>query len=331
MSALPKADNRPWIELPDGRAHQIETGCTIGRLGSCDLILHNEGVSREHAKIGRQGKLGYAISDMGSKNGTFVNGVRIGGVVSLCDRDMIEVGDCWLRFHAGSDEGVLETKAVSHEAQIKRRTVLIAAERSLASDGLLELIGSKPDLKVAACASDAKQVRQMHATLRPEAVLLDASFDGAGSLSLLADLISADADSRIAMLIERPDPDYIHRVLRRGALACVLKSDPTEELIRALQSVLTGSVYLSRRIAAVAVRQLAGSEEAGRRGGPIGLTDRELEIFHLVAGAKANREIAAILGMSVKTVETHKENIKVKLGVASTTELAEKAREWLAR
>jgi DNA-binding NarL/FixJ family response regulator len=101
-------------------------------------------------------------------------------------------------------------------------------------------------------------------------------------------------------------------------------------LIRALQSAAAGSVYLSRRIAAVTVKLLAGSKEGGRRDGPQVLTNRELEIFHLIGGAKANREIAASLGMSVKTVETHKENIKIKLGVANSAELSERAREWLA-
>jgi DNA-binding CsgD family transcriptional regulator len=93
--------------------------------------------------------------------------------------------------------------------------------------------------------------------------------------------------------------------------------------------VVAGSVYLSRRVAAVTVRQLAGSREAGRRAGPSGLTDRELEIFHLIAAARPNREIAQALGMSVKTVETHKENIKIKLGATSAAELAERARVWL--
>jgi DNA-binding NarL/FixJ family response regulator len=146
---------------------------------------------------------------------------------------------------------------------------------------------------------------------------------------LLTDVLVADPEARIAAVLARPDPDFIGRVLRHGALACILRSDPPEELIRALYSAVAGSVYLSRRVAAVTVRQLAGSKEAGRRDGPQGLTDRELEIFHLVGGAKANREIAAALGMSVKTVETHKENIKIKLGVGSAAELSERAKAWL--
>jgi DNA-binding NarL/FixJ family response regulator len=197
------------------------------------------------------------------------------------------------------------------------------------SDALHRLIDGRSDLAVAGHSADHRQVVQLQAKCQPDAILVDASLEGLDALTLLGDLLAADRDGRIAVLLARPDPDFIHRLLRRGALACVLKSDPPEELVRALQSAVAGSVYLSRRVAAVAVRQLAGSKEGGRREGPAGLTDRELEVFHLVGAAKANREIATLLGMSVKTVETHKENIKVKLGAASAAELADRAREWL--
>ena len=309
--------------------HPIERSCVLGRLGQCDVVLGDEGVSRRHARIARLPKHGHSIVDLGSTNGTYVNGLRITEATLLRDRDTIGLGSCRLKYRSNEAVSDLATEMAPPATGFERHRVLVAADASLLSEGLLRLIESQADLQVAGHTAESRQALQMHARLRPDVMLLDASTDGIGALSLLTDVLVADPEARIAAVLARPDPDFIGRVLRHGALACILRSDPPEELIRALYSAVAGSVYLSRRVAAVTVRQLAGSKEAGRRDGPQGLTDRELEIFHLVGGAKANREIAAALGMSVKTVETHKENIKIKLGVGSAAELSERAKAWL--
>ena len=330
MSVHSPSAEDAWLETPEGRLHRIGRACVIGRLGSCDLVLGDESVSRKHARIGLEPKGGHTVADLGSTNGTYVNGLKIAEEIPLRDRDTIGIGACLLKYRKGQAVSEMSTKTRVAAPSARQRRVLVAADASLEGDGLLRSIDGQPDLRVDGHATDARQALQMYERLRPDIVLLDASTDGVGAFSLLADLLAADPDARIAALLARPDPDYINRTLRRGALACVLKTDPAEELIRALQSAAAGSVYLSRRIAAVTVKQLAGSKEGGRRDGPQVLTDRELEIFHLIGGAKANREIAASLGMSVKTVETHKENIKIKLGAANSVELSERAREWLA-
>lgn len=329
MATPSPATQDAWLELPDGRLHRVGKGCVIGRLGDCDLVLSGEGVSRRHAKIAGVGKDSHSISDLGSTNGTFVNGLKLSAPVQLSDRDTIGLGASLLKYRTGRAVSEMPTQASPFVAAAQPKRILVAADASLVGDGLLRLIDGQPGWAVVGHAGESRQVIHLRATCQADAILLDASTDGVGSLSLLADLLAADPEVRIAALLARPDPDFISRLLRRGALACVLKSDPPEELVRALESVLAGSVYLSRRVAAVIVRQLAGTKEGGRRDGPQGLTDRELEIFHLIGGAKANREIAAALGMSVKTVETHKENIKIKLGVATAAELAGRAREWL--
>lgn len=320
-----------WLELPEGRVHPIGRGCVLGRMGSCEVVLSDEGVSRRHAQIAPAARGGHAISDLGSTNGTFVNGLRIAEPTVLRDRDVIGLGTCELKFRTHVAVAELVTQVNAPGGAPLRRSVLVAAEASLLGDGLQRLIESQPGWMVAGQSGDPRQVRQLQTRLQPDVILLDASADGVGAFSLLADLLAANAEARVAAVLARPDPDFIHRLLAHGALACVLRADPADELMRALQSACAGSVYLSRRVASVAVRQLAGSKEAGRRDGPLGLTDRELEIFHLVGGARANREIAAALGMSVKTVETHKENIKIKLGLATAAELSEQARAWVAK
>ena len=327
---LPSAEDA-WLETPEGRLHRIGRACVIGRLGSCNVVLGDESVSRKHARIRSGPKGGHTIMDLGSTNGTYVNGLKIAEATPLRDRDTIGLGSCRLKYRKEQAVSEMATEVRVAAPPAYQHRVLVATDASLEGDGLLRSIDGQPDLRVDGHATNARQALQMYGRLRPDIVLLDASTNGVGAFSLLTDLMAADPDARIVALLARPDPDYINRTLRRGALACVLKTDPAVELIRALQSAAAGSVYLSRRIAAVTVKQLAGSKEGGRRDGPQVLTNRELEIFHLIGGAKANREIAASLGMSVKTVETHKENIKIKLGVANSAELSERAREWLAR
>src|SRR5580658_420119 len=330
MPAVHASPKGAWLETPDGRMHRIERTCVIGRLGQCDMVLADEGVSRQHARVVSLPKNGHSIVDLGSTNGTYVNGLRITEPTVLRDQDTINLGSRRLKYRTSQAVSELATETEPPAAVVERRRVLVAADASLVGEGLLRLIDSQPDLHVAGHTAESRQALQLYGRLRPDVVMLDASTDGIGTLSLLTDLLAADPGARIAALLARPDPDFIGRILRHGALACILRSDPSEELIRALHSAASGSVYLSRRIASVCVRQLGFSREAGRRDGPQGLTDRELEIFHLVGGAKANREIAAALGMSVKTVETHKENIKIKLGVGSAAELSERAKSWMA-
>jgi DNA-binding NarL/FixJ family response regulator len=327
MPAKPPVAPEAWLELPDGRIHRLTGTCSIGRLAENHLALTDAGISRHHAGITPNAKGIYIVSDLGSTNGTLLNGHPIAGPAALQDRDVIGIGAALVRFRLATDAADLSTEV--RLPAPNRRKVLVVGETSLLGEGLLRWLEAHPEFAVAGQAIDAARARHLHAQLHPEAVLLDTSSDAIGSLTLIRDLIAADPESRILVLVERADPAYVLRIMRAGALGCILKGDPTDELHRALHSVAAGSVYLSRRVAAATLRQLAGSEEAGRRGGPGGLTDRELEIFHLIGGGKQNRDIAAALGMSVKTVETHKENLKVKLGLTSAADLAGRARAWV--
>jgi DNA-binding NarL/FixJ family response regulator len=328
MPAKPPVAPEAWLELSDGRIHRLSGSCSIGRLAGNQLALADAGISRHHAGIAPNQQGVYILSDLGSTNGTLLNGRPLAGPAGLRDGDQIGIGAALVRFRLATNAAGLSTEV--RRPAPARRKVLVVGETSLLGEGLLRWLEAQPEFAVAGRAADAARARQLHGQLHPDAVLIDASSDAIGYLTLIRDLLAAEPEGRILVLVERADPSHVPRILRAGALGCILKGDPGDELQRALQSVVAGSVYLSRRVAAATLRQLAGSEEAGRRGGPGGLTDRELEIFHLIGGGKQNRDIATALGMSVKTVETHKENIKVKLDVSSAADLAGRARAWVA-
>jgi DNA-binding NarL/FixJ family response regulator len=316
-----------WLELPDGRIHVLKARNSIGRSPDNDLALPYAGVSRHHATVIYDPTGAYRLADAESTNGTFLNGLRVAQPAPLRDKDVLNIGAAALRFH---QSGTSDFSTEAHIAAALKHPVLLVEDKSMLSDALSSLIESLPEFKVAAHAKSAADARRLSAQLHPEAIVIDASFEALGTLSLVRDLMAADPDSRTLVLLDRVDSDYMTRLLRSGILGCVLKDDPVEEFQRALNSTMAGNVHLSRRVAAATLKFLAGSADAGRRGGPAGLTDRELEIFHLIGAGRPNREIAIALGMSVKTVETHKENLKIKLGLSSASAVAECARGWIA-
>lgn len=327
MPIKPPIKPDAWLELPDGRIHSLTSKVTIGRSPDNDLPLPFAGVSRYHATVAYAATGPFSISDAGSTNGTFVNGLRVGQPAPLHDKDILNIGAATLRFHlAGNTDFATE----AHIPVALRHPVLLVEESSIISDALTSLIRSLPEFMVAGHAKSAAEARRLSAELHPEAVIIDGSLEALGTLSLLRDLLAADPDTRALVLLDRADSDYMARLLRSGTLGCVLKDDPADEFHRALNSTLAGNVHLSRRVAASTLRYLAGSTDAGRREGPLGLTDRELEIFHLIGAGRQNRDIAVALGMSVKTVETHKENLKIKLGLPNASAVAERARNWVA-
>ncbi|HUR56769.1 MAG TPA: FHA domain-containing protein [Opitutaceae bacterium] len=314
-----------WLESSEGRVYSLEKDCAIGRIADNHVVLPMGGVSRHHARISASRNGTFTLVDLESTNGTYLNGSRIIAPSTLNDGDVVGVGEVRFRFRLRT---AAAADATDTSPRQPARRVLVVGQASVIGDGLLRLLAAAPAIEVAARAEDAGQARQLYAQLRPELVLIDTASDAVGATSLIQDLHAIDERTPMVMLFERADSDLVERVIRAGACACVLKTDPAEELMRGLSAASEGELYLSRRLAALTLRTLARADSAGPRDGPRGLSDREREIFHLVGAGRPNREIALVLGMSVKTVETHKENMKVKLGLPSARDLAAKARAW---
>src|SRR5262249_53751804 len=113
-----------------------------------------------------------------------------------------------------------------------------------------------------------------------------------------------------------------------GALGYVVKEQAAEEILGAIRTVLGGEVYLTRGMAALLLHKFVGAPKASGRGGAEQLTDRELHVLHLLGAGLSTREIAGELKLSFKTIETHRENIKRKLGLQSATALVHYATQW---
>lgn len=208
--------------------------------------------------------------------------------------------------------------------------ILLVEESSVLSDGFLRLLETEPGLKVCERAQHGPTIRRLQAKHQPDLVIIDLAVRSSETLSLIQDLTQAAPHTHILVLTTLNDLGYVERALRAGALGYVLKTDPTAQVLEAIRTVAQGGMFLSRQIAAPALRLLTGStgERITAKQGPGSLSDREMEVFRLIGLGQPNRDIAIALGISVKTVETHRENIKLKLKLSSAAELAATAKQW---
>jgi DNA-binding NarL/FixJ family response regulator len=206
--------------------------------------------------------------------------------------------------------------------------VLLADDHAVVRAGLKALIDAQPDLDVIAEAGDGPAALRQAAEARPDVAVLDFSMPGLNGAEVAERLRRASPGTRVLALTVHEDPGYLRQVLRAGAGGYVLKRSAAEELIHAIRIVAQGGVYLDPSLAGQVVEGYVG-ESAG--GATAELSEREEEVLSRIALGLSNKEIAARLGVSVKTVETYKARSMLKLGLESRVDIIRYAmkRGWL--
>lgn len=209
--------------------------------------------------------------------------------------------------------------------------ILIADDHHIIRDGLQGLINAEPDMEVVGAASGGEEAYEQVKALRPDVVIMDVSMPGGGGALATQRIKRESPEVKVIALTAHEDKGYIGQMLQVGASGYVLKLAAAEELIKAIRVVAAGGAYLDPTVASKVVegyfRQKAAKQ--GARQGHI--TKREEEVLKLVAQGHVNKEIAAHLDISVKTVETHKSHFMEKLGLHSRAEIVRYAlsRGWL--
>lgn len=200
-----------------------------------------------------------------------------------------------------------------HNATVKLR-ILLADDHAIMRDGLVSLIDAQTDLQVVAQASDGREaIAQARATM-PDIVIIDVSMPELDGIQATRQLKNEIPTIKILALTAYDNPVYVRQLFDAGASGYILKNLAAKELIHAIHVVAEGKIYLDSTLAESAANSATGERLRGsyRRGK---LTEREQEILLLVAQGYTNKEIALRLGISVKTVETHKANIMTKLNL----------------
>jgi len=195
---------------------------------------------------------------------------------------------------------------------------LIVDDHTLVRAGLSRLLQTFADIDVVAEASTADQAIDLAAIHRPDLVLLDLSLPGRTGLDALSGILEKATTTRVVMMSMHDDPMHVREALDRGAAGFVVKDAAPLELELALRAAAAGEVFLSPRISAKMIAPMLG------RGRPVGvaaLPPRQRQILGQIGRGLSSKEIAAGLGISVKTVETHRARMMETLGCRRANEL----------
>jgi DNA-binding NarL/FixJ family response regulator len=194
--------------------------------------------------------------------------------------------------------------------------------------GLAQLINDEPDLRVLGEADTAREAFDRVTAGKPDLVLLDLSLPDKNGLELIKDIHALSPEIRILAVSMHDEALYAERVLRAGARGYIMKQEGGGNLLTAIRQVLGGQIYVSEKISAKILELFSGQRQEGA-GSPVErLSDREFEVFQLIGEGRGTREIADHLRLSVKTIEVHRANIKMKLSLKTATDLVRYAVRW---
>jgi two-component system NarL family response regulator len=197
--------------------------------------------------------------------------------------------------------------------------IVIVDDHPMVAEGIQSILESYDDVEILATLGNGQAIIDRVEALDPDVILLDLNMPGLGGLTTAEIILEKRPETRILILSMHDSPEYISSALSHGAAGYVLKDVPTDEIKRAIDAVMTGQRYLCTG----AKGSLAPYENPDREQ----LTNREQTILLQLAQGKSNKDVAQALDISVRTVETHRKNIKRKLGIASTAGLTRYALE----
>ncbi|HEY8311636.1 MAG TPA: response regulator transcription factor [Gemmatimonadaceae bacterium] len=188
-------------------------------------------------------------------------------------------------------------------------TVLVADDHAVVRAGIRHILESMPGVAVVAEGSDGPAALQLAREHRPDVIILDVSMPGGSGLGVLADLRREVEGTRILMLSMHDDAEYIAESVRAGTHGYLLKDSAATDLRTAVRAVMAGESFFSPELSRPRVAPIAQQQSP--------ITRRERQVLVRVAAGGSNKEIAADLGISHRTVETHRESIARKLGISS--------------
>ncbi|MEX0276631.1 MAG: response regulator [Ruegeria sp.] len=197
--------------------------------------------------------------------------------------------------------------------------VLIVDDHPMVAEGIESLLESFDEIDVVGTLSNGQEAVNQATRLKPDVILMDLNMPGLSGLNATEIILERLPDTRILILSMHDSPEYISTALSHGARGYVLKDVPTDEIKQAIDAVMRGEKYLCTG----ASGSLEPKEDDAREA----LTGREQTILLELAQGKSNKEVAKTLEISVRTVETHRKNIKRKLGISSTAGLTRYAME----
>jgi DNA-binding NarL/FixJ family response regulator len=202
----------------------------------------------------------------------------------------------------------------------RKAKVMIVDDHAIVRQGMAMLIDREPDMIACCQAEKIEEAVRANRTCRHDIAIVDLSLEGASGLELVRRLQFEFSDLPILVLSMHDESIYAESVLKAGARGYVMKQAATDALLNALRQVLQGELYVSDALRSQMLKKAMGRESGVS---PVStLSPSELEVLHLVGNGMGTAEIAAQLSRSIKTIESHKANIKRKLSLENSNQLA---------
>lgn len=208
--------------------------------------------------------------------------------------------------------------------------IFLVEDHGVVREGIKRLLERRPDMEVVGESEDSEQALKRIREVQPDVVMMDISMPGISGIELTRQVRQVCPATKIIALTVHEDEGYIGEMLRQGAVGYLLKRIPTEELALAVRTVADGGTYIDPRVASKVVRVIVKTDNK-ELSASVDLSEREQYVLRAIAKGHSNKEIAAMLDIGVKTVETYKARAMEKLGLKSRVDIVRTAtsRGWL--
>jgi DNA-binding NarL/FixJ family response regulator len=209
------------------------------------------------------------------------------------------------------------------------KRIAVADDHPVLREGVMQLINRQPGLACCGEAATPQATLELVESQHPDLLLLDLRLGNSDGLDLIKSLRSRFPGTLVLVFSQFEEDIYAERVLRAGAAGYLMKREASEELISAIRTALDGDLYVSRKMAVLVMRRVLSSQSPVQKTAIDRLSDRELQVFQMLGAGLRIKQIAAEIGLSSKTIETYRENLKHKLGLDCASELVAYAVQWL--
>ena len=215
--------------------------------------------------------------------------------------------------------------------KVVKKRILIVEDHPIFRQGMIQMINHEADLLVCGEAETAAMALSLIDKQKPDMALVDITIKGNNGIELIKNIKVRHPELPVLVLSMHEESLYAERSMRAGARGYVMKQEAASQVMLAIRAVLRGELYLSEAMNNAMIRKFVGGGDSRAHSGVESLTDRELEILQLIGKGHTSREIARDIYLSIKTVESHRVNLKDKLALKSSTDLVRFAVDWIAR
>jgi DNA-binding NarL/FixJ family response regulator len=215
-------------------------------------------------------------------------------------------------------------------AMAAKRQILIVDDHPIVRQGLRRMFEAEADLAVCGEADSEPAAREAIRARKPDIVVVDLSLERGDGIELVRQMHAELPELRMLVLSMHDETIYAERLLAAGAMGYIMKQAASDQLLIAVRRVLDGRTYVSETVQR-SLDQRAGENSRSETNDPVArLSNREVQILNMIGRGMSSREIAQEFTLSVKTIESHRQTIKHKLGLATNSQLLQYAMKWFS-